>query len=94
MARLAHLEGMVAMFLQNRPESPMAPVHVSELDQPLYVVFGGRVKDPGGTEFVDLGALDVRGFFLTYEAAHDAWRGASQMHVDEAFTKYVISRLR
>lgn len=94
MAWLAHLEGMAATFLQNRVEPHMPPVQVSELDTPMYVVFGGRVKDPRGTEFVDLGALDLRGFFLTYEAAYDAWRGASQMHVDEAFTKYVISRLR
>jgi len=94
MATLAHLEVMVATFLQNRTEPTMSPLHVSELDPPMYVVFGGRVRDPSSTEFVDLRALDVRGFFLTYEAAFDAWRAASQMHVDEAFTKYVISRLR
>ena len=94
MARLAHLEGMVATFLQNRTEPTIPLLHVSELDQPMYVVFGGRVRDPGTTDFVDLRAIDVRGFFLTYEAAFDAWRAASQSHVDEAFTKYVISRLR
>lgn len=85
---------MVASFLQNRNASVAPPPTADTLDQPLFIVFGGRVADPDGTDFADLKALDIRGIFATYDAAYQAWRGASQMHVDEAFTKYVIARLR
>lgn len=62
--------------------------------QPLYLVYGGRIEDPRGARFVDLPSLDVRGIFGSYEDAYDAWRGASQRHVDDAFIKYLIKRLR
>ncbi len=62
--------------------------------QPLYLVFGGRVEDPQGETFVDLPSLDVRGMFDSYEAAYDAWRSASQQHVDSAFIKYLIRQVR
>ncbi|MEQ8246395.1 MAG: DUF4170 domain-containing protein [Alphaproteobacteria bacterium] len=63
-------------------------------DQPLYLVYGGRVEDPMGQRFVDLPSLDIRGIFPTYDTAYAAWRGISQQHVDDAFIKYVIQRLR
>jgi hypothetical protein len=59
----------------------------------LHLVFGGEVKDPQGTDFVDPGNLDVIGIFPDYKLALQAWRGASQSHVDHANTKYVIVHL-
>lgn len=92
---------MVATFLHQRDESlappsveTLAPPPAEALDHPLFIVFGGRVADPGGTDFTDLRALDIRGIFASYDEAYKVWRGANQMHVDEALTKYVIARLR
>lgn len=60
-------------------------------DKPLlHLVFGGEVADPQGTDFVDTDGLDIVGIFPNYALALAAWRGASQAHVDEASTKYVI----
>ena len=56
----------------------------------LHLVFGGRVADPRGTEFVDSDGLHVVGIFPNYATALKAWRGASQTRVDEADWKYVI----
>lgn len=65
----------------------------SKTGKELFVVFGGKVADTRGRDFVDLKNMDVRGFFDNYPDALAAWRGASQMKVDDAFTKYVIVRL-
>jgi len=35
--------------------------------QKLHLVMGGRVKDPQGTEFVDLKAIDMVGVFPDYK---------------------------
>jgi len=60
-------------------------------DKPLlHLVFGGTVADPSGTDFVDTDDLDIVGIFPNYKSALTAWRGASQLHVDDANTKYVI----
>lgn len=59
----------------------------------LFIVFGGRVSDTRGRDFVDPANVDVRGFFEKYDDAVGAWRAASQMNVDDAFTKFVIVRL-
>ena len=59
----------------------------------LHLVFGGRVADPRGTDFVDTDTLDVVGIFPNYATALRAWRGASQARVDEADWKYVIVHL-
>jgi len=56
----------------------------------LHLVFGGEVEDPSGTDFVDTNNLDIIGIFPDYQSALTAWRGASQLHVDDARTKYVI----
>ena len=72
----------------------MPPPAMETLDQPLYIVFGGRVADPAGTDFTDLRSLDIRGIFASYDEAYKVWRGTNQMHVDEALTKYVIACLR
>jgi len=59
----------------------------------LFVVFGGKVVDTRGRDFVDPKKVDVRGFYEKYDDAVGAWRAASQMNVDDAFTKFVIVRL-
>lgn len=59
----------------------------------LHLVFGGRVKDPQGTDFVDTRNLDVVGIFPSYSDALAAWRTASQARVDEADVKYVVVHL-
>ena len=59
----------------------------------LHLVFGGRVKDPRGLDFVDLNAVDLVGLFDNYADAEDAWRGAAQRTVDDAEMKYVVVHL-
>ena len=59
----------------------------------LHLVFGGRVKDPQGLEFVDLDAIDLVGLFDSYAEAEEAWRGAAQRTVDDAEMKYVVVHL-
>lgn len=59
----------------------------------LHLVFGGRVKDPQGLDFVDLDAIDLVGLFDSYAAAEEAWRGAAQRTVDDAEMKYVVVHL-
>ena len=56
----------------------------------LHLVFGGRVKDPQGLEFVDLDKVDLVGLFDNYAEAEEAWRGAAQRTVDDAEMKYVV----
>ncbi|MZR30007.1 DUF4170 domain-containing protein [Sneathiella litorea] len=65
----------------------------SKVTKGLFVVFGGKVTDTRGKDFVDPKEMDVQGFYDSYDAALAAWRAASQMKVDDAFTKYVIVRL-
>jgi hypothetical protein len=59
----------------------------------MHLVFGGRVKDPRGLEFVDLKAIDVVGIYPDYKSAEAAWRGAAQRTVDDAEMKYVVVHL-
>ena len=59
----------------------------------MHLVFGGRVKDPRGLEFVDLKAIDVVGIYPDYKSAESAWRGAAQRTVDDAEMKYVVVHL-
>ncbi len=59
----------------------------------LHLVFGGRVEDPRGLDFVDLDSIDVVGLFASYAEAEDAWRGKAQKTVDDAEMKYVIVHL-
>ena len=59
----------------------------------LHLVFGGRVSDPQGLDFVDLGAIDLVGLFDSYASAEEAWRGAAQRTVDDAEMKYVVVHL-
>ena len=59
----------------------------------LHLVFGGRVRDPQGVDFVDLKAIDIVGMFESYEDAEDAWRSNAQRTVDDAEMKYVLVHL-
>lgn len=59
----------------------------------LHLVFGGRVKDPQGLEFVDLKAVHLVGLFEDYASAVDAWRTNAQRTVDDAEMKYVVVHL-
>lgn len=61
--------------------------------QLLHLVFGGELRDPNGTEFVDLDQLDVVGIFPNYRQAYDAWRGAAQRTVDDANIRYFVVHL-
>ena len=59
----------------------------------MHLVFGGRVKDPRGLDFVDLDKIDVVGVYPDYKSAESAWRGAAQRTVDDAEMKYVVVHL-
>ena len=59
----------------------------------LHLVFGGRVKDPQGLDFVDLDKVDMVGLFDNYAEAEDAWRSSAQRTVDDAEMKYVVVHL-
>lgn len=61
--------------------------------QLLHLVMGGRVKDPRGTDFQNLGDIHVVGIYPNYSAAEEAWRGHAQRTVDDAEMKYVIVHL-
>lgn len=61
--------------------------------QLLHLVFGGELKDPNGTEFVDLDKLDIVGIYPNYRTAYDAWRGAAQKTVDDAHVRYFVVHL-
>ena len=75
-------------------EAPRAVQDFDKEDQPLYLVFGGRVEDTQGSKFVSPDELDVRGIYSDAKAATDAWRGAAQATVDDAKMRYVVVKLR
>ena len=59
----------------------------------LHLVFGGRVRDPRGLDFVDLDKIDLVGVYPDYASALDAWRSRAQRTVDDAEMKYVVVHL-
>ena len=60
----------------------------------LHLVFGGRVSDPQGLDFVsDTDKLHMVGIYPNYAEALKAWKGVSLANVDSATTKYVIVHL-
>ncbi|MGH6739005.1 MAG: DUF4170 domain-containing protein [Bradyrhizobium sp.] len=59
----------------------------------LHLVFGGRVADPRGLDFKDLGSIDIVGIYPDYASAEAAWRSHAQRTVDDAEMKYVIVHL-
>ena len=58
----------------------------------LHLVFGGRVKNPQGTDF-DLSTIHYVGVYADYASALDAWRAEAQRTVDDAEMKYVVVHL-
>ncbi len=65
----------------------------TETKQQLYLVMGGKVKDPRSYEFQDPESIHVAGVYSDYDTAEDAWRGNAQRTVDDAEMKYVIVHL-
>ncbi len=59
----------------------------------LHLVFGGRVADPQGTDFIEPDQLDIVGIFPDYASAEVAWRRHAQRTVDDATMKYVVVHL-
>jgi hypothetical protein len=59
----------------------------------LHLVFGGRVKDPRGLDFIDPAKLDIVGIFPDYKEAENAWRAKAQKSVDDAEMRYVVVHL-
>ncbi len=59
----------------------------------LHLVFGGELKDPQGTTFVDTDKIDIVGIFPDYDSAYAAWKTAAQRTVDDAHTRYFIAHL-
>ena len=58
--------------------------------QLLHLVFGGELKDPQSTEFVDTEGLDLVGIYSDYQSALRAWRSKAQASVDDANIRYFI----
>lgn len=58
-----------------------------------HLVFGGELVDLDGTEFRDLGNLDIVGIFPNYADAYMAWKSAAQRTVDNAAMRYFIVHL-
>ena len=63
------------------------------MTQKLHLVFGGELKDPTKTEFVDPSDIHVVGIFPDYQTAYDAWKSEAQRTVDNAHTRYFIAHL-
>jgi hypothetical protein len=63
---------------------------MSENKQLLHLVFGGELKELGGTEFRDVNNLDIVGIFPDYASAALAWKAKAQQTVDNAHMRYFI----
>ncbi|WP_375428673.1 DUF4170 domain-containing protein [uncultured Sphingomonas sp.] len=59
----------------------------------LHLVFGGRVRDPRGLDFVSPEQVEIVGVFPDYIGAEKAWRAAAQRTVDDAEMKFVVVHL-
>ena len=59
----------------------------------LHLVFGGRVRDPQGLDWIDPANLQVIGIFPDFASAEKAWRSAAQRTVDDAEMKFVVVHL-
>ena len=58
--------------------------------QLLHLVFGGELKSPDSTEFVDPAKIHVVGIYPNYAEALKAWRGVTGATVDNAHARYFI----
>ncbi len=66
---------------------------MTEKQQLLHLVFGGELTTLDGTEFKDLGKLDIVGLYPNYASAHTAWKAKAQASVDNAHMRYFIVHL-
>jgi Domain of unknown function (DUF4170) len=66
---------------------------MAETKQLLHLVFGGELKELGGTEFRDPDKIDMVGIYPDYASAALAWRAKAQMTVDNAHMRYFIVHL-
>jgi hypothetical protein len=66
---------------------------MAEQKQLLHLVFGGELKDPRGTEFVDTSKLDLVGIYPNYAEAVRAWRAKAQATIDDAHRRYFVVHL-
>lgn len=58
--------------------------------QLLHLVFGGELKELGGTEFKNLDQLDIVGIYPDYASAAAAWKAKAQQTVDNAMMRYFV----
>ena len=58
--------------------------------QLLHIVFGGELKEIGGTEFRDLSKVELVGAYPNYASARAAWKARAQATVDNALMRYFI----
>lgn len=61
--------------------------------QLLHLVFGGELESVAGSQFKDLGKLDIVGIFPNYASAYAAWKAKAQGSVDNAELRYFIVHL-
>ena len=61
--------------------------------QLLHLVFGGELAELHGTEFKDLGNIDIVGIYPNYASAYVAWKAKAQQTVDNAHMRYFIVHL-
>jgi Domain of unknown function (DUF4170) len=61
--------------------------------QLLHLVIGGELTELGGSEFRNLGAVDIVGVYPNYAAAYTAWKAKAQQTVDNALMRYFIVHL-
>jgi hypothetical protein len=61
--------------------------------QLLHLVFGGELENLGGSQFRDLGKIDIVGVFPNYASAYAAWKAKAQRTVDNAEMRYFIVHL-
>lgn len=61
--------------------------------QLLHLVFGGELKDLGGTEFKDLSKVEMVGLYPNYATAYQAWKAKAQSTVDNAHMRYFVVHL-
>lgn len=66
---------------------------MADSKQLLHLVFGGELKELGGTEFRDPDNIDIVGIFPDYASATLAWKGKAQMTVDNAHMRYFVVHL-
>jgi hypothetical protein len=60
------------------------------INQEIFVVVGGKLRDPSIIEFSDPSALHLVGSFASYDEAKAVWRGEAQKTVDDALMRYFI----